>query len=300
MKNTVMQNLLWMIVATGLFTASPAGAVGQKSVPKYIGNTCVVDETDPFEPHIRIDKGEYKGLCVNPTLRRSAQMLTLEQAQQFFPGTQETVVANFSHDDQFWIAEVPFSQVEQILLQVEYFPMAPGIKIAHTQFRIKFANGAKIRLKPQSLQQKNQTEQTLDGMIFSVENISPYGELFDAVKGLFGQYRTAYRFISLEQKYNWMIRQQRHLVEQYVFKFDKDQARAVLSEGLRRGTEHSIGLEYNTIFHSCVTELFDVVDKALGYAPRSQPFIPNAAPRDFYLRGFLESKKPTVPFNEDY
>ncbi len=280
--------------------AGPALAVGKKNVPKYIGETCVVDEQDPYEPHMRIDSGEYKGLCVNPTLRRSAQRLSVEEAQKYFPGTKDVVVANFSHDEQFWIAEIPFQQIDRILLQVEYFPVALGMEIAHTQFRVNFANGAKIRLKPQSTQQKTQTSLTLDGMIFSVENISPFGEAFDPIKGLFDQYRTAYRLVSLEQKYDWMVLTNGDWVEQYEFNFSPMEARLILAEGLNRGTKNSIGLSYNTLKHSCITELYAIVDKVFGVKAKAQPFNPNLAPTEFFRRGHLQSLQPIVSFNDEY
>jgi hypothetical protein len=288
------------IIGASILLVGQAQAVGKKNVPKYVGDTCVVDAQDPFEPHMRIDSGEYKGLCVNPTLRRSAQRLSQEEAQKYFPGTQDVVVANFSHDEQFWIAEIPFKKIDRIVLQVEYFPVALGLNVAHTQFRIVFADGAKIRLKPQSSQQKNQSKQTLEGMIFSVENISPFGEAFDPIKGLFDQYRTAYRFVSLEQKYDWMILTNGDLVEQYEFNFKPIEARLILAEGLNRGTKNSIGLSYNTVKHSCVTELYAIVDKIFGVKAGSQPFYPNSAPKEFFKRGYLQSLQPIISFNDEF
>jgi hypothetical protein len=271
--------------------AMAGGPTSQKQVPNYIGNSCVVDRQDAYEPHVRIDSGEYKGLCVNPTLRRSAVVLSASAT--------DTVVANFSHRDQFWLAEIPVSKIEALYLQIEKFPLFGGGSIAHTQLRVVFAKGAQVQLKSQSSAQADQSGPVLDGMIFSVENISPYGELFDAFKGLFDQYRVAYRLVSLEQKYDWMIRQQGHEVRQYKLKLSPAQAQAVLREGLRRGTQHGISLAYNTLSKSCVTELFDITDRALGTKHLITPFFPNSVVAEFKYRGLLDEDSEMPLFNDE-
>ena len=266
-------------------------ATGAIHIPKYIPGTCIVDEKDPFEPHIRIESGEYRGLCVNPTLRRSAEFVRQQNGI--------VTIANFSHLDQFWLAEIPFDKIKGLVFQTEYFPMMMGIDIAHTQFRVLLEENALIKLRPQSGSQLPEQEITLRGFIFSVENISPFGERFDAVKGLSNQYKTAFRFISLEQKYDWMVRQQKHKVTQHVMTFSPQQAQLILSEALLRATELGIGKAYHTLYYNCVTELFDIVDKALGIRSRAKPFYPNSAAEKFKQRGFIKSTKHFTLFSDE-
>jgi sterol desaturase/sphingolipid hydroxylase (fatty acid hydroxylase superfamily) len=294
-----LKSLFVAILAAAAFmrvkpaTASPL-AVGKASVPSYIGQTCVVDNQDTFEPHVRIDSGEYKGKCVNPTLRRSVTLID-KQADGIW------TVANFSHLNQFWIAEIPVDKIVGIQLQVEYFPIikTPKIDIGHTEFRVVFEKGTVIRLRPQSPRQKTQELKELDGFIFSVENISPYGEQFNAFKGLRDQYRMAYRFTSLEQKYDWMIRQQHHQVRQYQMNFSPTESQAIVREAIARATERSIGKAYDTLRASCVTELFDIVDSVFGIQHGREPFNPNTAARKFQRRGFMTPNATFTLFNDD-
>lgn len=274
-----------------------------ETLPDYLPGTCIFNPKDPFEPNMKMNHGPLKGLCVNPLTRRSVTILNSKEAQAYFPARAgNVVVANFSHLNRFWVAEIPVEKVESMLLQIQYFPVwsFPKIEIAHTQFLFQFSPGAEITLLPQTEHPESAESIKLKRMIFSVENIGPYGELFDAMKGMKGHYNLAYRAVSLSDKYKWMVQDFNNLVEQKKILLKPAQVQKVLMESLSRATEWSTGREYHTITKNCVTEQFNILDKVLHISGYPEPFIPNLAAHALWARGLLDTKTKLPTLNEAY
>jgi hypothetical protein len=245
---------------------------------------------------------------VNPTQRRSAKILSREEAAKYFPEKDGTiVVANFSHQFKFWVAQVPVTKISRTILQVEYFPIQKlpifnkTIDIAHSQFRFDFAEGADVLLTPQVRDPAARPKYIrLRSLLFSVENIGPYGDKFDFWNGMKNHYKIAYRTVSLADKYQWMITEQHHLVTQYQLKMSPEQAQSVLSEGLQRGTSWSTRRPYNSIEPNCVTEQFNIVDKVFGFKNYGEPFLPNLAPREMKFRRLIDKEVQLPSFGEEF
>ncbi len=272
-------------------------------IPSYLPNSCIVDANDPYEPNVKMDHGPLKGLCVIPVSRRSVKILEVQESRLYFPpAAGKVVVANFSHLNKFWIAQIPVQQVKNLILQIQYFPVLsfPKIDIAHTQFLFEFEEGAEILLLPQIKNPSAPSPIKLNRMIFSVENIGPYGELFDAFKGLKGHYNLAYRAVSLSDKYKWMVEEFGNVVEQKQVKLQAAQVRSVLLESLRRATEWSTRREYNTLRVNCVSEQFSILDQVLNIKGLPKPFIPNLAIQALWARDLLDMKVKIPSLNESY
>ncbi|MEK6773614.1 MAG: DUF4105 domain-containing protein [Bdellovibrionota bacterium] len=274
------------------------------TLPTYLPNSCIIDVNDPYEPDVKMTAGPLKDFCVNPLTRRSVEILSdFEAARYFIPLAGTLTVANFSHLGKFWVAQIPVAQVQKLKMQIEYFPIIkfPKLDIAHTQFLFEFKEGSKILLAPQV---KNSfvsaTHVELKKMIFSVENIGPYGEKFAALKGLKGHYNIAYRAISLHDKFKWMVSEQKHIVSQKLLALTPEQVYIVLMESLNRGSYWSTTRAYNTIRPNCVSELFSILDAALNLKNFYVPFIPNFAPQALSSRGLLEKNIQLLNLNEEY
>lgn len=283
--------------------------IGLPHIPDYVPGTCIVDPHDPFEPNATMGSGALKDMCINPTRRRSVTLVKPEQAQAYFQNLKadELVVANVSHLERFWVAKIPVTQISQMFLQVEYFPVsAVGLEvdIAHTQFRFDLKDGAQVELvsQPQPGGQISSERVRLNHLIFSIENASPYGDKFNAAKGLDrDNYRLAFRLSSLPDKYHWMITLQNHKVEQYLLTYSPEEAQKILLKGIETG--HHLGLKkkYHMISANCANELFRVIDSALpkGDRLKVRPAYPNIAPWAFQMRGRLSPLAwPTL--NEDH
>lgn len=280
------------VVIASLLLAPLAHAVGDAFVPAYVQGTCIVDANDPFEPDQRMQTGPLKGLCINPVLRRSAQILPAEIARSYFDVREgDVVVSNFSHQGKFWLARIPIGAATNVRLLVENFPIvklpvAGALNVAHTQFRFGFL-GQKILLKPQTRETSLATVPLeLGEMIFSVENTGPFGEKFDAGKGLKGHYNIAYRAVSVPDKYDWMVAKQGHQVDQYRLALNAREAARLLYASLQEGTHYGVRRTYGTLGPNCSTELFVLVDNILGTSG-NRPAIPNYAPDAFQRRGLV-------------
>lgn len=300
MKNLI---LLTSFIASSAF----AGSGSSKPVltlPTYVPGTCIVDANDPFEPNVKMLAGPQKGWCVNPLKRRSVKTLSMSEAAPYFPQKDGTwVIANFSHQNKFWIAQIPFKKVKSLRMQVEYFPILkfPKIDIAHTQFVFDFSDGEQILLMPQVRNVPAGTQPIrLNKMIFSVENVGPYGEMFDAEKGMEGYYNVAYRAVSLADKYQWMIAEQGHKVIQIPLKLDPMQVRDVLTESLIRGSGWSTRRTYNTFEPNCVSELFHILDSSLKIYDFDLPWLPNNAKDSLEERGLVDTSIKLPTLNEEY
>ena len=298
----MIQKLFLNIVLSFLSLASYA-QIAKTSLPSYVEGTCIVDRNDPFEPDVRMKEGPLKGMCVNPLARRSVKILSAEETKPYFSlKTGNIVIANFSHEQKFWVAQIPIDQVQQLKIQIQYFAVVkvPRIEIAHTQFLFEFKEGAEILLTPQVRPAKSSEIVKLKKMIFSVENIGPYGEAFDGLKGLKGHYKLAYRAVSLADKYQWMVKEVKSLVEQERIDLRPDQVRAVLNEALTRGDQWSTNRDYHTIKPNCVSELFSILDKVLVIKGLPLPFVPNFAPQALWFRGILDTQTALPSLNESY
>jgi hypothetical protein len=289
-----------LVIATTSASASVAGGPPLQP-PTFVEGTCIHDAGDPFEPNFKVPDGPMKGLCVSPVQRRSAKILTDEEAAPYFqkiPGT--IVIANFAHLGKFWLAQIPVEKAKQVILQVQYFPLKgmSFIEIAHTQLRFEFEDGATINLVSQS-RTDTPARLQLKRLLFSVENIGPYGEAFDAVKGLKGYYQIAYRAVSLDDKYQWMVAKQGHTVKQFLLNLSPANTSRLLNRALAEADHWGYTQKYHTLNPNCVTELFRMIDDVLGLKHFSTPEIPNFAISALKRRGLIDPKQlPTL--NEEY
>lgn len=270
--------------------------VSTLSFAQYAANTdpnCVVNAHDPYEPRERMSRGPEKGLCINSQFRRSAKLLEKNRDGSI-------VIANFSHKKKFWTANIPVKQIKNIILQTQFFPIGPevlGIEISHVQLRFDFKGNAKINLTSQDGSEPTQTAK-LSHMILSMENIGPHGEKFDFNKGMKGYFNLAYRVVSLEDKYDWMIRQQGHRVTQHLLKISAADAQEVFLEGVKRGTQRGSSTEYHSLKQSCSTELIEVLHASLGTWRSVRSFSPNAIVSILWNRGLIDRELATL--NEEY
>ncbi len=262
---------------------------------------CVLNPHDPFEPRVRMSHGPEKGLCINSQTRRSAQKLSPNDAARYFtPVAGSIIVSNFSHQKKFWVAQISYKKIKRMILQTQYFPQGPrqlGIEISHVQFRFDFEAGTKIVLISQDSSEPAR-KISVKHTLLSVENIGPHGEKFDFVRGMKGYFNLVYRAVSLEDKYDWMVRVQGHRVTQHLLKVTPEQAQKIFLEGVARGTARGSTTPYHAIKQSCSTELIKIVKAAIGTRDSIWSFHPNQILEILENRNLIERELPTL--NEEF
>src|SRR5262245_46030169 len=91
-------------------SASPGSRLPPNLPPPSMGSP-----NDPFVPDGIIRSGPLAGKKINTDWLRSAKILTPEEAQRYPHEPGETLVANFRHDERWWIARVPPGAVKEVI-----------------------------------------------------------------------------------------------------------------------------------------------------------------------------------------
>ncbi len=270
------------------------------SFAQYPANTdpnCVSNSHDPYEPRTRMAKGPEKGLCINSDYRRSATLLNGSEAARYFPFRKDSIViANYSHQKKFWVAQIPVKRISRMILQTQFFPIGPtimGMEISHVQFRFDFVAGAKIDLISQDASAPARSL-SVNHVILTVENVGPHGEKFDFMKGMKGYFNLVYRAVSLEDKYNWMIKEQGHRVTQHLINVTSQEAQKIFMEGMSRGTKRQSRTTYHSLNQSCSTELVKILKATLGTWDSVMSFHPNLILQILQNRGLIQKELPTL------
>lgn len=214
-------------------------------------------ESDPFRAEIVATRGRLRGQAIDTNQRRSIVLLSPAEAKRYTGSTAGYTFANFSHESTFCIAWVPREAVEEVIYQLEYFPAI--VPAAHTQLRFKLKKGSAARLFPQP-GNRAPKHRIITDLIFSAEaaNIQG-GPGFDLIAGMRDSFGLALRFISLEEKYNYMVTKQKHRVRQFSLSMNARQRQALLHNALRRSHVSGMTQMYHTLTRSCTTEVFDVL-----------------------------------------
>ena len=262
--------------------------------------TCVLDSTDEFDPQARLPKGPWEGECMNTARRRP--VIVLEPATEENP---TLTVANLFHDDGFWTARIPTDQVENVYFQLEYFPAV--IPAGHTQLRLQFASP--VRLEGQSEWNVGQTDEVTD-LVLSIEAVTRVGDGYDLFRGTQDHYGIVFRIASLEARYDSMITQQGHHVEQWILDLEDDEKQALVSFYAFESEELALQHTYHTLFRNCTTEIVGTLDAVVQYTVGEQikrflvkvtEVYPNVVRAALIARGLLPLDQSTDwhPLEED-
>jgi hypothetical protein len=268
------------LAATLLASIAWAGAAGA---------ACRLDPTDRFEPDAVMPQGKFRGACLDTREQRSATLVRARSER----GTP--VLANVRHAGRYWLCEVRPDAVEDVIFQTEYFPAI--VPAAHVELRFRFRDGAEPRLTVQ-VPGDSAAPLRLRDLVFSVEAVSRLGGgEYDLVKGLFGHFGTAYRMISLEDRYRQMVVEHRHRVKQVRLRLTPRQERDLFAHAVHLADRSGMGVVYNTATRNCATELFRVMDRAVSYPAWRRALawsvgflriLPTAAEQALAVRGLLE------------
>ena len=212
---------------------------------------CACDEkiSDPFETRLQYNFGPFQGQCVNSCKYRNVVILPPDKSEKILR------VANILHDNQYWIAEIPENEVEEVSIIFEKF--LSSISHVALKFHLKHPMNLKAQVG------KAQTQ--IQDFLFSAEGTPPRGSTYNLWDGAQGNYFLSMRFFSLEQAVQTMVKMRNHQVSQFRLNLSPEKRWGVLREGLRRSMKNSFNSIYQLISNNCATTALDLLDSQTGF-----------------------------------
>ena len=184
--------------------------------------------------------------------------------------------------DQFWIAKVPKSGVQQVIFRIDRFKSGlPFVGAAHTLMRFKMQPGSEIQLTPQTQSTDEQSASTLAAcesilildFFFSVDYMAPPGIAYGLVQGEEKTFLTTERFISERDRDAGVDPADSPSQDLPLIGLDAASMASILVNAVHRSSNRAISYPYNTFDYNCTTELFNLLDDSLNYGDREvSPF----------------------------
>ena len=266
---------------------------------------CIFDADDAYEPRSVFQSGPWEGVCHDTQRRRPTGFVDDELAARYQGVDDHYVLYNVFHEDGFWFAFVPYNAVKRVYFQLEYFPAV--IPAGHTQLRLEYDRP--VTLYGQSGHLKGRIDQT-HNLSLSIEAVTRVGDRYDLFKGAQEHFAIAYRVTSMEARFNSMITEQDHHVEQWRLNLTSTELEALLPHYVSTSADHNLAFSYHTLFKNCTTEIIEILDGIGEYTwrERVQKFLvkvteiyPNIVRAALIARGLLPLNQSTdwFPLEED-
>jgi hypothetical protein len=231
---------------------------------------------DPFERDDYYKKGKFKGKRIPTDRQRSIQILSGQERKDYGIDIKkgEVAFASFSDDGTFKIAIVdPNNLSPEPVFLVEEFSAAPTG--SHDMWLLEMKPGYALKAVTQ-IRNQPKAEKVIDDFIFSVEGINPESKPFDLmVKGMKGDYTTAYRFTSKDEKLWTSIVLQDHPIHPVRVELTQQEMKNFFLRALAESHKAGATRIYNTICRNCTSEALRILDEVLlksrgpGYRKRT-------------------------------
>ncbi len=253
---------------------------------------CAYDRQDPFEPRARFSKGPWTGECLDTKKRRPVYVLSAPDEK-----SSNLELANVFHDGGYWYADIPTDAVVEAYFQLEYFPAA--VPAGHTQIRFEFKEP--VVLVGHSTWNVGEEFETYN-LVISAEAVPRVGDSYDLVKGMQDHYGLAYRVTTLAARYESMIVEQGHHVEQWRLQMTEQERADLLVFYAYESEELGLRETYHTLFRNCTNELIRNLDGVVHYTVGEQikkfltkgtEFYPNLIRAALIARGLLPLDQST-------
>jgi hypothetical protein len=293
-------------------SASCVGDTYEKDTPQFLD--------DPYYPAAVMKHGKYKGQCIDTSWQRPVVPISQAAAEAAEVPPGYFAIANFTHQGRYWIAMIPMGGVEEVIFQMEHFKFFTqdkhpgfGVPSAHTELRFKFKPGMDVILVPQSQLARaegQKSEVRLSDIIYSVELVGPKNvNDFNFVSGMLGDFAIVYRFCSLHDKFNYMITQQHHKVEQWALNVTDEQKQKLLLNAIATSYQEGLGSIYNTASKNCTSEAFRLLDETLSSHSsygKPNPFtalianIPSRSKFSLKARGLIDDRSRRPDLDQEF
>jgi hypothetical protein len=247
MKKILITMLLFSVQS---FSADFCSDLKTKSClsAQKIGNYLKIDP-------VYFTDGAFKDQMIDQNLKRPVQFIPeLETASSYF-------VSQFYNQRQFWIAEIPKSDVKDVVFQLALFKGPIGLTLAHAQYRFLMSKSIKLyRIKNNHIK----TTATKD-FIFTVQAALPVGESYNAKDAILGNYKIVAR---LANTYDRAINEEARsgdIVTQYKLKYlSAEHKNQLLKNSIQYSNDHLMNGNYVATSENCISIAFDILDKTLN------------------------------------
>lgn len=247
--------LLWLSIHLGSAQATEIAIPAAECA-------CHKDHPDRFEEPLRFDFGTYAGRCVNSCKFRRAIFLDEDEAKLYGADSNHVVVANLLHEGKYWIARVPVRSSNEVDVAFERF----FLNISHVILRFRFPFEDPVELFAISGDSRKPERKIYD-LVLSAEAVPPIDRPFEIFESSLGRYLLAYRILSIEDTYRWMVEDKRHTVKQFRLNIDDEKRSRILRAALAESQTKSFKSAYRLLTNNCSTSLFGFIDREIGYSP---------------------------------
>jgi hypothetical protein len=113
-------------------------------------------------------------------------------------------IANFKHENKFWIADIPTEAVAGMAFQLEWFKAPANVPAAHAQILVTFPWSRPIKLYTQSMESSHsgKPDVVLRSLILSATGAGEVGTMCELVGGTLGHFSLVYGIYSAHQRYS--------------------------------------------------------------------------------------------------
>lgn len=231
----------------------------------FLSAACITSKTDPYDLGETVRAGAYKGQCMNTSIRRPAVILSEDD--------EKVTIANFYHDNTYWIAEMPKSGIDRVIFQIADFPdSVPLIKFSHTQLRFVMKTGVTIKLTPQDTASKlSPTE--IDQFNLVDQVTGPKGEdEFSAAHAIGPNYGNVLRVMGSADRAKEELGGNDDTTAQYLLKMTDEEKIAAMVNGVHLSAQLGYDDVYKLFSENCTTTAFEILDKSIHYGHHVSPF----------------------------
>jgi hypothetical protein len=227
--------------------------------------SCKSDPTDPFAPDSRAPQGPHAGECLDTSSVRGLRPVEPDYLAKNFgvqPRAGTRLVANFRHNQQFWIAEIPLNGIRQMIMQRE---SSFGNIPFHHQNRYINDPDQPIRLFPQTPAQMKSYKGPLlvTDYVVSAIGLRPAslaGQPFSIMEAFKGSYTQGVGMVSMQDAWVYDAKELGHELAQKRLITSRADRTLSLVTFIDRSIKIGETLPYSLSSETCVTELF------FGYA----------------------------------
>jgi hypothetical protein len=170
---------------------------------------CTQDHDDQWEPRVRIRKPGFPCLD-NLKYRPIVDVTNDPDVLRYYgaPPTGTKRIANFKHEDKFWIAEIDPSAIQSMAFQLAWFRAPANFPAAHAQMLVEFAQGSAVTLLKQKFpksgglpSKQKKSLMKVRSIILSATGAGEEGQTCNLIKGQQGQFAISFGVSSAQQRY---------------------------------------------------------------------------------------------------
>lgn len=168
--------------------------------------------------------------------------------------------ANYYHQGQYWIAEIPLDQhPRDTIFHIVQFPAPGGVTASHQQVRFKYQDYSEVAKAIKLTSQTNPSEvlYTHD-LIVSIEAGRPSNVAFSPFPGFVDNFLLVTRNMSGQMRQTESTKNE---TMQWRMNISGSEARTWMHWQIEKGHREGYNVFYNTVDPNCTTELFDGIDR---------------------------------------